>query len=618
MNVFSRSISLIFKGAGKAVSTFPASVACAIGFTIVTIIRIAIDWQQQEPYNFLFNSLHWSFALGAVFSLVPITAARNRVGSTISILLANILGIMAALAAFLALYLPGGIVSEGSRYARLSNLSMSRVGAAILVSLITFIILAGYPKDQSDFSRSFFMTLKAFFIALLYGAVIMSGTSGVAGAVQTLLYRGMSEKVYQYIGTLVGFLAFTIFIGYFPDFRKGQVDEQREIAQKQPRFIEILFGTIMIPIVLALTAILLIWAGRIVITGSWPVFTQLSSIAASYALGGIWLHVMVTRHESGLAAFYRRFYPITALVILAFEAWALINQLNKVGMKTDSYFFGLILVMAVAAVVLLLAVKEKAHVTIALIICVLAVFSVLPGLGYQALPVASQSHRLEKLLTSQGMLEGIELKPASILPVQSVREQITDSVDYLSGVENAKLPAWFDKRLVDNSQFKAKLGFDKIWPTETGNPDYNSGYVGSSLILSPVAANISNYQWAVSMQDNSGKGEPSVTIEGDKGTYLIRWTMNPPSGIPSLKIELDNRVILEKDMNEYIDRLSTAFPPSRLNPVSASLEDMSLALETPEVTVLLVFSNIDINVDPSQDVTNYWFNLSALYMAEKP
>jgi hypothetical protein len=94
--------------------------------------------------------------------------------------------------------------------------------------------------------------------------------------------------------------------------------------------------------------------------------------------------------------------------------------------------------------------------------------------------------------------------------------------------------------------------------------------------------------------------------------------MNPPSGIPSLKIELDNRVILEKDMNEYIDRLSTAFPPSRLNPVSASLEDMSLALETPEVTVLLVFSNIDINVDPSQDVTNYWFNLSALYMAEKP
>jgi hypothetical protein len=94
--------------------------------------------------------------------------------------------------------------------------------------------------------------------------------------------------------------------------------------------------------------------------------------------------------------------------------------------------------------------------------------------------------------------------------------------------------------------------------------------------------------------------------------------MNPPSGIPSLKIELDNRVILEKNMNEYIDRLSTAFPPGRMNPVSASLEDMSLALETPEVTVLLVFSNIDINVDPSRDVTNYWFNLSALYMAEKP
>ena len=618
MNAFSKSISLIFKGAGKAVRTFPASVACALGFTIVTIIRIALDWQQQEPYNFLFNSLHWSFALGAVFSLVPITAARNRVNSARAFLLANILGIMAALAAFLALYLPGGMVSEGSRYARLSNLAVSRVGVAILVSLIAFIILAGYPKDQSDFSRSFFMTLKAFFISLLYGAVIMSGTSGVAGAVQALLYKGMSEKVYQYLGALVGFLAFTIFIGYFPDFSKGKIDEKREIAQKQPRFIEILFGTIMIPIVLALTVILLIWAGRIMITGSWPVFIQLSSIAASYALGGIWLHVMVTRHESGLAGFYRTFYPITALVILAFEAWALISQLNKVGLRPDSYFFGLILVMAAAAVILLLAVKAKAHVPIALIICALAVISVLPGLGYQALPVTTQIHRLESLLIRQGMLEGTELKPASVLPEQSFREQITDSIDYLSGVENAKLPAWYDKRLVDSSQFKAKLGFDKIWPTEAGNPEYDSEYVGTSLVLSPGAADISDYRWAVSMQGNAGNGETSIMIDGGKGPYRIYWTMNALSGIPSLKIELDNRIILDKDMNEYIDRLSAAFLPSRNNPVQASLEDMSLTLETPEVTVLLVFSNIDINADPSQDVTNYWFNLSALYMAEKP
>jgi hypothetical protein len=619
MNAFTRSISQIFKGAVKAFQTFPAAIASALAFAIVTMIRIQLDWPQQEAYNFLFNSLHWAFALGAVLSLAAITAAQSRFNEARAFLIANLLGAAAVAATFLALYLYGGTDSgqDASRFAVVSALAASRVSMAILVSFLAFIIMAGYPKDQSDFSRSFFMTQKAFFIALIYGLVIMGGTSGVAGAFQALLYQEMSMKVYEYIGTMVGFLTFTIFVGYFPDFRKGQLDKHREEAQKQPRFVEILFEYIMIPIVLALTAVLLIWTGKIIVTGSWPVFMQLSGIVTGYTVGGIWIHVMVTHQESGLAKFYRRIYPFAALVILSFEAWAFLIQLNKSGLKMTEYYFILIWIIAVAAAVLLPILKAKAYPVIVALTCALAVFSVLPVVGYQALPVTAQVNRLENLLVSQGMLDGDQLFPAVTEPELAVRESITDAVGYLAYAEDAKLPSWFDKRLGESGTFKTKLGFEQTWPKPEGTfISGPGGNMGTSLVLQPGAVDISDYRWAVNLQQEKEKA--SVTIDGDKGLYRINWKVTPPTGMPVLKIELDDHVILEQDMNAYIDQVSAAFPLGQTEPYQATLKDMSLQLETPEVTVLLVFSNIDINIDPRQDIINYWLNLDALYLKEKP
>jgi hypothetical protein len=445
----------------------------------------------------------------------------------------------------------------------------------------------------------------------------MAGTSGVAGAFQALLYREMSEKVYMYLATLVGFLAFAIFVGYFPDFRKGQHDAHRAEAQKQPRFVEILFEYIMIPIALALTAVLLIWTGKIMVTGSWPIFLQLSGIATGYTVGGLWLHVLVTCNESGLAKFYRRFYPIAALVILAFEGWALLIQLGKSGLKMTEYSFILIWIIALVSAVLLLIIKERAHNVIAALICAVAVFSVLPVVGYQALPVTSQVSRLEKLLVSQGMLEGDQLLSAAAIPELAVRESITDAVDYLAYAEDAKLPVWFDRRLGESNVFKSKLGFEQAWPKPEGAPVSGpGGSMGISLMLPPGAIDISDYRWVVNLQQ--GKGLAAVTFDGDKGSYRINWTMTPPNGLPALKIELDDRVILDQDMNVYIDRITAAYPPGQGAPTQATFKDMSLQLETPEVTVLLVFSNVDIYVDPRQDIMNYGLNLSALYLKEKP
>ena len=606
MNSFTRSITNIFGGAVRAFETFPAAILSALAFAIVTVIRIQLDWPAQEPYNFLFNCLHWTFALGAVFSMAAITIAQSRFNNKNAFLTANLIGAAVTVIAFLMLYFLGEAHTDiTARYAIISTLAVARVGAAILVSFLVFIVIAAYPKEQSDFARSFFMTHKALFIALIYGIVMMAGASGVAGAVQALLYHEMSGKVYMYLGTLTGFLAFTIFLGYFPDFRKGVMDEHREIAQKQPRFIEILFSYIIIPILFALTLVLFLWSGRTVLTGTWPEFIRLAGIATAYSSIGLWLHIMVTHHESGLAKFYRRFYPFAALIILAFEAWALSVQLGKYGLKTTEYWFILVWVITVIAAVLLLKLKAKAHHLIIALICAVAVFSVLPFVGYHSLPVTAQVNRLEKLLSSQGMLENSKLIPATTEPELSVRESITDAVYYLSYAEDAKLPRWFNKNLNEHDAFKTGFGFEPVRPKSN---DGAVDYLGTSLYLKPDAIDISDYKWGIHLQGDKEK------ITGDKGVYTINWIINS-DGIPTLKVDLDDRVILEKDMNGYIDEITAKYPPGQqTGPIEASLEDMSLRLENQEVAVLLIFNNVQINVDPLGDRINYWMDLDMIYL----
>lgn len=617
MNSFARSISQVFKRAVKAIMTFPAAIACAFLFAVVTMIRIQLDWPEQEAYNFLFNCLHWAFAAGAVFSLAAITAAKSRFGRSSVVLIANLLGAAAVIVTFLSLYFFGKSTMTVSRAASVSELAAARVIAVIIVSFLVFILLAGYPKDRSDFARSLFIIQKAFFIALIYGVVIAVGTSGVARAIQSLLYQGMSGKVYLYIMTLAGFLAFTIFVGYFPDFHRGQVDEHREVAQKQPRFVEILFGYILVPIVLALTVVLLLWAGRTVLGGTGTTFPMLAGIAAAYTIGGIWLYMMVTHHESGLTKFYRRVYPVAALVILAFEAWALIIQLNQSGLKTTEYFFILIWILAAAAAVLLMIMKAKAYTAIVILTCALTVFSVLPAVGYKELPVAAQVSRLENLLVSQGMLKDNQLVPAAAEPELSVRKKITDSVSFLAGTEDAKLPVWFDGNLSDSSVFKTKLGFEQAFAkSQNVGP---LGQTGTALTLPNEAIDIRDYRWAVQMQNyENTKDNATVTVNGEKGVYTISWSAaTSVSGTPTLIIKRDDRVILKQSMDDYIRQITEAFPPGQSDSAKPTAKDMSLQLDTPDVTVLLVFSNININVDPSQDTVSYWLNLNVLYLKEK-
>ena len=113
-------------------------------------------------------------------------------------------------------------------------------------------------------------------------------------------------------------------------------------------------------------------------------------------------------------------------------------QLQRYGLKITEYSLrlsGLCCCGSFTAVFM----KDEAHKLIALITCAAVVFQ-FSRFGYHALPAAAQVSRLEKLLISQGMLEG-RLVPLTEEPERSIRESITDAVMYIADSRDAELPA---------------------------------------------------------------------------------------------------------------------------------------------------------------------------------
>jgi hypothetical protein len=289
-------------------------------------------------------------------------------------------------------------------------------------------------------------------------------------------------------------------------------------------------------------------------------------------------------------------------------------------LKTEEYFFGLIWLVAVAAAILLIVKKAKAHPVIVAAVCLACVVAVFPAINYRDWPVAAQVSRLETLLTRNNILKDGTLTPAVIEPNEDTRIAVTDAVNFLAYKREAKLPAWFPKDFARDDVFKANVGFEPTWPKPDNlYPGQPSEVLGTYLNLPPGVLDISGYDWSANVRNFESKmGTSSVTFAGKKGQYQVLWESNMEQSLPPvLKIMRDDQLILEQDMNLYFDRIAEKYPPGARGDIKATLEDMLMELENDEIKVLLVFENVSMNVNVKQDSINYWVYLNSLYLSEK-
>lgn len=620
MNQFGKSIEKMWKGAFEAVTTFPITSLNAILFTIVTMIRIQLEWPQQEPYNLLFNSLHWAFGFGAIFGLMATTYVRRQHNQAHPLLISNLITGIASLVVFLSLYFLGARNPQANDYFKypiLSSVAQVRMTTLTMIVFLAFLLFSSRPKEKPKVARAVFMSQKTILVASIYGAVLMAGTSAIAGAIQALLYTQMSFKVYQYLGALVALITFMLFLGALPDFSADEKDEKWLAAEKQARFIHLLFAYILTPIMIALTLVLLLWTVKTIFQGVGSDFVLLSSIATTYTVVGLWLHMMVEESDTSITNFYLKAYPYAALVILAFEAWALITHLMTYGLQTTEYYFIVTWVVAVSGMLLILLKRARAYTWILLITMGAMFVTILPAVGYHALPIRLQTQRLEQLLTDAHMFKETAIVPGNEEIDRDTREKITLSATFLAQQSEGKTPKWLNHDILNQQIFKEVMGFEPVYPKASPSQP-STQYQQVFLQIESSAIPIKDYDWAVLLSNYDGKTSTAGTIQGNHGEYQVQWlTGSTEQSIPKLKVTRNQQVIIEENMSAYIETLLKKYPPGVGDSQNAPLTDMSQTFSSDQIEVMIVFRSINATLDVRNDTMTYWFEVGAVYLKEK-
>ncbi len=604
MNRFVRSILNVFRGGLRAFLRYPASMFCAVVIAVTASIRLALDG--DADFEALLIRIQWAALFGGALGMTAtaFSSVRRRtgvwmaVGNAVTLLLAAGLGVW--------LYLG---------YDALPALVTSRVAAGAVLGFLLFQLILSRRDMDIEYGEIWFVTLRSFFIAAIYTAVLVGGLSFIVFAVKNLLLENLDEEVYAHVAVWSCFAGYAFFLGYLPDFSPEDPGDRLENARKHPVFIEVLLAYVVIPLITLMTLVLLIWSIRILALGELPAFARIATIFSSYAVIGIGVAILTARYRQQTAVWFRRLFPIAAIVFLAFETYAIVDEVSRNGLRTGSYVAVLIGIYALlGAIVLLLRPLERQRLTgwIAMVVILVAV---LPFLSYLDLPARSQGNRMAQILERNQMLVQDRIRPAAAeLSVGEKEDLIVAAEYFFYDAREAPRPAWLSASLDDMMQFESVFGFSPYDPGEgPSKPDY-SQYL--YLTLPQGSIPITGYDRAVTVGDLWGN-PPPIPVEGKQGVYAISLSGFTRNGTPRIQVEREGQPLPDPDLltplRALVDKYNDdVYGKQRV----ADYEDMLVPLETDGVRILLVLQSVEVTVPAEGEPTDWFLTVAALYFGD--
>lgn len=583
------------RNVADAFMRYPVSILCAAILSIVLFITI----ERRYPDSNLISSLILAFGFGIFLNMAIAVALQRFRKDTLTFWLVSGAGLAATIGVWMLLYFPADSIS---------SIGVARISAASSISFIAFMLIASVKADRYDTNHMVYMTLKSFFISLLYFLVLWAGLSLVAFSVEKLIYSQLDSDIYAHIAIIGMFVSYIFFLANFPCFNKEECDERIQGAIKQPRFIEILLQYILIPIQLILSLVFFIWAIRIVAVGTVATFFEITFIFNAFSIVGIILYFLISHYENFLAKLYRRVFPIAAIVFLAFLTYKIYLEIAEHGLRTNSYFVILLWILtAFSSVLFIFRQKEKNWMCLALA-CILIGISVMPAIGYEDFPVNMQIARLEWILNKNDMLKDGEIVPNPNISNED-KSTITDTVQYLYSYRNRnnKKPKFLMDKDV-NQNFRQIFGFE----SNIYIPNNNASIWAN---LNTNFIDISEYDYAIYENIYSR----TAVIEGSKGKYEITNTNNGKDY--KITIEKNGKKLIDMKIETFCKDIVEKYKDQNMDDyksIDLDVSEMSYKTQEDGLKVMILFSNININYNKSTSEIEYCSaSIQGIYIAEE-
>lgn len=424
------SIQRLIGSAQQTAARFPFVLGAAVIATVAGILNI------EQPNHPIWERAEMSAVLGfPLFLALALWAerrgwhGRRRIGA----------GVGGALV-LLTFFLLWPNWSEPVAWTRFWQLSVA------FHLLVAFLPYAGRNEPNGFWQYNRALLLRAV-TAALFSLVLWTGLAIALRAVEVLFGIDIPGERYGQAMVVLFFLFNTwFFLGGVP--RDFAVLERSE---DYPAEVKVFTQYVLLPIVTVYIAILTAYMVKVIVTWEWPsgwIGWLVSGVASAGILALLLVYPVREREENRWVGSYARWFWIALLPAIVMLWLAIWQRVGQYGVTERRYFLTILSIWLAGIAVYYTLRGSKRIILIPASLCVLALATFAGPWSPYATSRRSQTHRLEEILTRNGMLEEGTIRQASTAVEFLDRREVSAILRYLLETHGTgSIEDWFGGQL---------------------------------------------------------------------------------------------------------------------------------------------------------------------------
>lgn len=466
-----------------------------------------------------------------------------------------------------------------------------------LWTIAAFLVILLFPFYKRDEEEEFWhfnaAQVCAFAIAVVSAFVLFSGISAALAGVNYLLGVNVPGEAYLHLWiVMAGFVAIVIFLSAIPtDIR--QISHRAAQSKIFERFIRF----ILVPLVALYLVILYVYAGRIIIQGSWP-----KGGVAGFILGfcgvGIVTYLLnygAVAPENRLQSLFRKLFfplviPLTPMLFLS--VWRRVSEYGV----TETRYFGILSAFWLAAISLYFVNSRRKDLRIVpASLCLIIILTSFGPWGALSASARSQTGRMQKLLQEAGLLVNGTLRPSSNTGNPKALVEINKTIIYLHKIGSiASLTDWSGGKITIDD--KPEMIANKIGITFALESEYSETHFDFST-KQEEGTDVSGYSylWHFEMYRYSSQ---EITRTISTKTIL---KIKPEAGLQRLTISGADGRPVEIDLAPLVESLIKEYPDYRSRKL---LSSEKMIIDLPHAGLRLALSEINGSITDKKPVVN--------------
>ena len=318
--------------------------------------------------------------------------------------------------------------------------------------LVAFLPYAGRDEPNGFWQYNRALLLQAV-TAALFSLVLWTGLAIAMRAVEVLFGIDVPGERYGQAMVVLFFLFNTwFFLGGVPrDFAA------LERSEDYPAEVKVFTQYVLLPIVTVYIAILTAYMVKVIVTWEWPsgwIGWLVSGVASAGILALLLVYPVREREENRWVGSYARWFWIALLPAVVMLWLAIWQRVGQYGVTERRYFLTILSIWLAGIAVYYTLRGSQKIILIPASLCVLALATFAGPWSPYATSRRSQTHRLEEVLTRNGMLEEGTIRQASTAVEFLDRREINAILRYLLETHGTgSIADWFGGQLaaIDSS-----------------------------------------------------------------------------------------------------------------------------------------------------------------------